>query len=122
MPLKLFVIVLCLVVLPMPARLGAQTPESLPCRGCLCPGNPCRLCPLPLNIADPAPDDEPQTCRRIRETVPPISDLPGSNEYFASLDKATLACIRNGGDVLKNNNRSPLFPARFYCKPGRVEN
>ncbi|HNO74189.1 MAG TPA: hypothetical protein PKG49_00935 [Nitrosomonas mobilis] len=121
MQLKLFVVVLCLIALPIPSKLSAQTPDVTQCKGCLCPGDPCRLCPLPLNTADPVPDDEPQTCRRIRETVSPISDLPGSNEYFTSLDKATLACIRNGGDVLKNSSRSSLFPARFYCKPGLVE-
>ncbi|MDT8364744.1 MAG: hypothetical protein RQ714_08905, partial [Nitrosomonas sp.] len=115
MRLKLFSVMLCLMVSFAPFNLSAQTPDVAQCRGCLCPGDPCRLCPLPLDSADPVPDDEPLTCRRIRETVPPISDLPGSNEYFASLDKATLACVRNGGDVLKNSSRSPLFPARFYC-------
>ncbi|MEY3121345.1 MAG: hypothetical protein RI993_170 [Pseudomonadota bacterium] len=123
MQLKLFaVVMLCWMTLPASPKLNAQASDATQCKGCLCPGDPCRLCPLPLNTADSAPDDEPQTCRRVREAVPPISDLPGSNEYFASLDKATLACIRNGGDVLKNSSRSPLFPARFYCKPGLVEN
>lgn len=122
MQLRLFAIVLCLLVMPAISELSAQTAAVPQCKGCLCPGDPCRLCPLPLNTADPVPDDEPLTCQRIREIVPPISDLPGSNEYFASLDKATLACIRNGGDVLKNSSRSTLFPARFYCKPGLSEN
>lgn len=87
------------------------------CKGCLCPGDPCRLCPLPPMTTDVIPENEPETCRRIREAVSPISSLPGSNEYFASLDKSTMACIKNGGDVIKNSRRSQEFPSRVYCKP-----
>jgi len=106
-----------MVLVMVSMTLGIRT-ASADCKGCLCPGDPCQLCPLPLNVNDPVPTDEPETCRLIREIVPPISDLPGSNEYFASLDRATMACVRNGGDVIKNSRRSELFPSRFYCKPG----
>lgn len=87
------------------------------CTGCLCPGNPCLLCPLPPTTTEAVADDEPETCQRIREEVPAISSLPGSNEYFSNLDKSTMACIRNGGDVIKNSRRSQEFPSRVYCKP-----
>lgn len=106
-----------ILVLLIMLLLSIKT-ASADCKGCLCPGDPCQLCPLPLNVNDPVPAEEPETCRRIREIVPPIADLPGSNEYFVSLDRALIACVRNGGDVIKNTRRSDLFPARFYCKPG----
>jgi hypothetical protein len=105
-----------LLVVLLSMVLGSQAARA-DCKGCLCPGDPCRLCPLPPHTDDPVPADEPETCRRVREIVPPDPALPGSNEYFANLDKATLACIRNGGDVIKNSRRSELFPARVYCKP-----
>lgn len=87
------------------------------CTGCLCPGDPCQLCPLPPSTDDKISENDPETCQRIRADVPPIADLPGSNEYFASLDKSTMACIKHGGDVIKNHRKSPEFPARVYCKP-----
>lgn len=87
------------------------------CSGCLCPGNPCRLCPLPAMNSDAVADDDPEICKRIRQEVPPIDSQPGSNEYFASLDMATRSCVKNGGDVIKNSRRSDIFPSRYYCKP-----
>lgn len=118
MQLKWIWSVLCLVLIIMLSMTVGVRTASAACKGCLCPGDPCQLCPLPLNINDPVPADEPETCRSIREAVPPTDALPGSNEYFANLDKSTMACIKNGGDVIKNSRRSELFPARFYCKPG----
>lgn len=87
------------------------------CNGCLCPGDPCRLCPLPAMISDIVADDDPETCKKIRQEVLPIDSQPGSNEYFASLDMATRSCVKNGGDVIKNSRRSDIFPSRYYCKP-----
>lgn len=87
------------------------------CSGCLCPGNPCRLCPLPAMNSDVIADDDPEICKKIRQEVPPIDSQPGSNEYFASLDMATRSCVKNGGDVIKNSRRSDIFPSRYYCKP-----
>ena len=98
------------------------TPVRASCTGCLCPGDPCKLCPLPPMTTDAVAEDAPETCQRIREAVPPIAALPGSNEYFASLDKATMACIKNGGDVIKNSRRSQEFPSRVYCKPSVAQN
>lgn len=92
-------------------------PVQAACKGCLCPGDPCGLCPLPPMVDDPIKPDESDVCARIRESVPPISDLPGSNEYFASLDRATMVCIREGGDVIRNARRNEEFTARVYCKP-----
>jgi hypothetical protein len=92
-------------------------PVQAACKGCLCPGDPCGLCPLPPMTDDLVKSNESDVCTRIRESVPPISDLPGSNEYFASLDKATMVCIRQGGDVIRNSRRNEEFPARVYCKP-----
>lgn len=92
-------------------------PVQAACSGCLCPGDPCGLCPLPPMEGDLIKPGESDVCARIREIVPPISDLPGSNEYFASLDRATIVCIREGGDVIRNTRRNEEFTARVYCKP-----
>lgn len=98
-----------------PVAVSAQTD----CTGCLCAGNPCRLCPLPpVKNAPPVPD-EPDTCVRIKENVSPTAALPGMNEYFPKLDKSIMECVRNGGDVIRNRNsrNNREFPFRFYCKP-----
>jgi len=92
-------------------------PVQAACKGCLCPGDPCGLCPLPPMVGDHVKPNESDICARIRESVPSISDLPGTNEYFASLDKATMVCIRQGGDVIRNSRRNEEFTARVYCKP-----
>ena len=102
---------LWLVMLAVPAL--AQTN----CSGCLCPGDPCNLCPLPAMTDTPPKPNESETCARIREKVPPTSAQPGSNEYFPSLDMSTAVCIREGGDVIRNRKRNEEFPSRFYCKP-----
>lgn len=98
----------------------AVMPVQAACTGCLCPGDPCQLCPLPAMVDDPVMSDEPDICARIRAIVPPISDPPGSNEYFYSLDDSTLACIREGGDVIRNSRRNEEFTSRVYCKPPMV--
>ena len=102
-------------VLLQPLPASAETG----CTGCLCPGNPCRLCPLPLVKNIPPPPDEPDTCARIRENVPPTAALPGMNEYFPKLDKSVVECVKHGGDVIRNRNtrNNKEFPSRFYCKP-----
>ncbi len=92
-------------------------PVQAACNGCLCPGDPCGLCPLPPMTDDLIKPSESDVCARIREIIPPISDLPGSNEYFNSLDRATMVCIREGGDVIRNSRRNEEFSARVYCKP-----
>ena len=87
------------------------------CEGCLCQGEPCKLCPLPAMENAPLKPNEPELCARIKEKVPPTSAHPGSNEYFPNLDKSIRVCMREGGDVIRNRQRSSEFPARFYCKP-----
>ncbi|MCB1984574.1 MAG: hypothetical protein H6936_14410 [Burkholderiales bacterium] len=92
-------------------------PALASCEGCLCPGDPCRLCPLPAMEDDPLKPDEHEICARIRERVPPTSAQPGANEYFPSLDRSIAACVSEGGDVIRNRRRNEEFPSRFYCKP-----
>lgn len=87
------------------------------CEGCLCPGDPCNLCPLPAVENEAPKPNEPELCARIREKVPPTSAQPGSNEYFPILDKSIMVCMKEGGDVIRNRQRSSEFSARFYCKP-----
>ena len=103
--------------------LGILTlPAQASCQGCLCPGDPCGLCPLPPMEGAPIKPNESETCAKIRERVPPTSAQPGSNEYFPSLDSSTMACVKEGGDVIRNKQRSEEFPSRFYCKPPRKPN
>lgn len=118
MQLRLINLTHIMILIILSIFLGLLTTSAqASCKGCLCPGDPCRLCPLPPMTTDTVTTDDPETCRRIREEVIPISSLPGSNEYFASLDKSTMACIKNGGDVIKNSRRSQEFTSRVYCKP-----
>ena len=42
------------------------------CQGCLCPCDPCNLCPLPAMKDAPIKDNEPDLCKRIRQQVPPV--------------------------------------------------
>ncbi len=102
---------LCLAILAAPAQAS--------CKGCLCPGDPCGLCPIPAMADVPSKPNESEICARIREKVPPTSAQPGSNEYFPNLDKSTMVCVSEGGDVIRNRGRSEEFPSRFYCKPPR---
>ncbi len=92
------------------------------CEGCLCPGNPCRLCPLPAVKDAPIKDDDADLCTRIRDKVPPTAAKPGQNEYFPSLDRSISVCISEGGDLFKNRRRNDEYPSRFYCKPSKVFN
>jgi len=108
--IPLFIGLLWLITVPVQAA----------CVGCLCPGDPCQLCPLPAMAGAPAGADEPEVCAQIKAIVPPISDLPGSNEYFYSLDKSMLACVKAGGDVIRNPRRNAEFTSRVYCKPPTV--
>lgn len=87
------------------------------CVGCLCPGDPCNLCPLPAMKDDLLRPNEPELCARIRDKVPPTSAQPGSNEYFPNLDMSVMVCVNEGGDVIRNKQRNSEFPSRFYCKP-----
>ena len=107
----IFAFSLGLIAFALPVMAG--------CEGCLCPGDPCRLCPLPAMENDPPKPDEPDLCARIRQKVPPTSAQPGSNEYFPNLDKSVMVCVNEGGDVIRNKQRSAEYPARFYCKPPR---
>jgi hypothetical protein len=101
------------------AALSALAHAS--CQGCLCPGDPCNLCPLPAMEGISPKPNEPELCARIREKVPPTSAQPGSNEYFPNLDKSIMVCVNEGGDVIRNRQRNAEFSARFYCKsPGIV--
>jgi hypothetical protein len=112
---KLLKIILVLISSLWLAMLAA--PAQASCKGCLCPGDPCGLCPLPAMADAPQKPNESETCARIREKVPPTSAQPGSNEYFPNLDKSTMVCVSEGGDVIRNRGRSEEFPSRFYCKP-----
>ena len=97
--------------------ISFAAPALASCEGCLCPGDPCRLCPLPAVEGEPPKPDEPEICARIREKVPPTSAQPGANEYFPSLDRSVAVCVSEGGDVIRNRRRSEEFPSRVYCKP-----
>ena len=87
------------------------------CSGCLCPGNPCKLCPLPPTKDALPVAGEPDTCVKIKEKVPVVSANTEPNAYYASLDKSIMECVRNGGDVVMNSRRSKEFPSKHYCKP-----
>ena len=100
--------------------IAYATPIVANCEGCLCPGDPCNLCPLPAMESDRPKPNEPALCARIREKVPPTSAQPGSNEYFPNLDKSIMVCVNEGGDVIRNKQRNPEYPSRFYCKPPRA--
>lgn len=121
--LKWMICSMFLMLMALPVTSSANQPTgtnnvaATKCKGCFCPGNPCQLCRLPPHTDDPIPENEPETCRVIREAVPPASFQPGENEYFANLDKATIQCIRSG-DVIPNTRRVPGYPGRVYCKPG----
>jgi hypothetical protein len=113
--IKVLRIIACLI----PAAFAGVTAiaAEAECSGCLCPGNPCRLCPLPPSKNAPAMQDESDTCRKIREKVPPVSANTDPNEHYASLDKSIMECVRNGGDVVMNSRRNKEFPSKHYCKP-----
>ncbi|HET7061985.1 MAG TPA: hypothetical protein VFI43_07385 [Nitrosospira sp.] len=106
------------------ALLGLAGPGAVPqaqaeaeCSGCICPGNPCKLCPLPPVKNGSAVSQEADTCRKIQEKVPPVSKHTEPNEHYASLNRSIMECVRNGGDVLMNSRRSTEFPSKHYCKP-----
>lgn len=104
-------------LLPVLSLLLLAAPVYASCEGCLCSGDPCRLCPLPAVEGETPKADEPEICARIRDRVPPISAKPGENEYFPSLDQSISVCVNEGGDVIRNRRRSEEFSSRFYCKP-----
>lgn len=87
------------------------------CSGCLCPGNPCKLCSLPPTKDISPTGDEVAACLKIREKVPPVSKNTEPNEHYASLNNAMRECVKNGGDVIVNSRRSKEFPSKHYCKP-----
>ncbi len=92
-------------------------PAQAACSGCLCPGDPCNLCPLPAIEGAEQKADEPEVCARIKEAVPPTPHPRGSNEHFDSLDRSVIECVKNGGDVIVNSRRNEEFPSKHYCKP-----
>ena len=87
------------------------------CTGCLCPGNPCKLCSLPPTTSLPPAPDEADACLRIRERVPAISKNTEPNEHYSSLNNSMRECVKNGGDVIVNSRRNKEFPSKHYCKP-----
>ena len=97
------------------------SPVQAQCEGCLCPGDPCRLCPLPAVKGALTEKNEPEICARIREKVPPTSAQPGSSEYFPDLDKSIAVCVSEGGDVIRNRQKNTEFTSRFYCKPPNLK-
>ncbi|MGH8762621.1 MAG: hypothetical protein ACREUR_05245 [Nitrosospira sp.] len=87
------------------------------CTGCLCPGNPCKLCSLPPMENIPPAADETATCLKIREIVPPVSKNTEPSKHYASLNGSMRECMKNGGDIIVNSRRNSEFPAKHYCKP-----
>ncbi len=114
--IKALRIIACLIPAALAGTTAAIGAEA-ECSGCLCPGNPCRLCPLPPSKNAPAMQDEPDACRKIREKVPPVSANTDPDEHYASLDKSIMECVRNGGDVVMNSRRNKEYPSKHYCKP-----
>lgn len=110
---KRLIVSLVLAILP---GLSASTAQA-ECSGCLCPGNPCNLCPLPPVKNNSPITGESDTCLKIQARVPPVSKNTEPNEHYASLHKSITECVRNGGDVLMNSRRSQEFPSKHYCKP-----
>src|SRR5689334_16754227 len=49
-----------------------QAQAEAECSGCICPGNPCNLCPLPPVKNGSAISQEADTCRKIQEKVPSV--------------------------------------------------
>lgn len=107
---------IALLTLPGPGAVPRAQAEA-ECSGCICPGNPCKLCPLPPVKNGSAISQEADTCRKIQEKVPPVSKHTEPNEHYASLNRSIMECVRNGGDVLMNSRRSAQFPSKHYCKP-----
>lgn len=103
--------------LVLAVALGISGGAQAECSGCLCPGNPCKLCPLPPVKNNSPVSDQPDTCKKIQERVPPVSKNTEPNEHYASLNKSIMECVRNGGDVLMNSRRNQEFPSKHYCKP-----
>ncbi|WP_255369708.1 hypothetical protein [Nitrosovibrio sp. Nv17] len=95
----------------------AAAPAQAACSGCLCPGNPCKLCPLPPLKDSPDAAQEVGACVRIRESVTPVSKETEPDAHYASLNNAMRECVKNGGDVFMNSRRNPEFPYKHYCKP-----
>lgn len=95
----------------------SATVAQAECTGCLCPGNPCKLCSLPPAKNIPPAPDEADTCRRIRERVPAVSKHTEPNEHYSSLNNSMRECVKNGGDVIMNSRRNKEFPSKHYCKP-----
>ncbi|WP_176754748.1 hypothetical protein [Nitrosospira sp. Nl5] len=87
------------------------------CSGCLCPGNPCKLCALPPTENIPPAPDEAETCLKIRENVAPVSKNTEPSKHYASLNNSMRECVKNGGDVIVNSRRNNEFPSKHYCKP-----
>jgi hypothetical protein len=107
------IVLLVLAILPgLSASMGQAE-----CSGCLCPGNPCKLCPLPPVKNNSPVSGESDTCLKIQEKVAPVSKNTEPDERYASLHKSITECVRNGGDVLMNSRRSQEFPSKHYCKP-----
>lgn len=92
-------------------------PVHAACNGCLCPGDPCNLCPLPAIEGAEPKANEPDVCIKIKEEIPPTPFPRGSNEHFDSLDRSVIACVKYGGDVIVNSRRNEEFPSKHYCKP-----
>ena len=66
MPLKRINVVFVLIILISSISLSllANTVQAS-CTGCLCPGDPCRLCPLPPMTTDKVTEDDPETCKSL---------------------------------------------------------
>lgn len=105
-----------LLVLALILALSATVAHA-ECTGCLCPGNPCKLCALPPTKNIPPSLDEADTCLRVREKIPPISKETEPDVHYASLNNSMRECVKNGGDVIMNSRRNKEFPSKHYCKP-----
>lgn len=104
------------LALAVPAGVQATSAQD-ECSGCLCAGNPCKLCPLPPVKNGNQVSQEPDTCRKIHEKVPPVTKQTEPSQHYAILNRSIMECVRNGGDVLMNSRRNAEFPSKHYCKP-----
>lgn len=104
------------LVLALLLGLPTMTAQA-ECSGCLCPGNPCKLCTLPPRQDIPPAPDEAEACLKIRENVAPVSKNTEPSKHYASLNNSMRECVKNGGDVIVNSRRNSEFPSKHYCKP-----
>lgn len=73
------------------------------CNGCICPGNPCGLEPLPP----------------IKPGIVPPKI--GTTEYTKLLAESKLRCVGNGGTIIENKDTGSGMPTGFYCQSKKLK-